>query len=263
MPRSDSLRRPAVVCGAVGVMLASVAVVFAFGDNADAAEEPVVDWQQSDFTEVIDPQTSTPTAAALPLVDPSALQPGDDLIPPAPPATDRPLSPQRSDPAPPAEDLTEQTSTDPFARSPEKILRSLSEIRVALDTPSDHTLAEEEFEKRGAMTLATHAWPEQTPEAAAYRFYCGPLWYEDANLERCGISHRCLQPVVSGTHFVATTALLPYRFVAEPPCKTAATKSFCPPGCRYPCCDNYLPPLDAGGSAAQAIALTGLIFLIP
>ncbi|MGC1275627.1 MAG: hypothetical protein WBC44_18110 [Planctomycetaceae bacterium] len=262
MPRSDRLRRPVIAFGAVGVSLAAVAAILTFGKNA-VAQEPVVDWQQSVFTEVIDPQISTPTAAAPPIADPFALPPGDDLIPPAPPAADRPLSPRRSDAAPATEDVPEQTPTDPFARSPEKILRSLSEIRVALDTPADDTLAEEEFEKRGVMTLATHAWPDQTPEAAAYRFCCGPLWYEDANLERCGYSHGCLQPVMSGTHFVVTTALLPYRFVAEPPCETAATKPFCPPGCRYRCCDNYLPPLDAGGSAAQAIALTGLIFLIP
>lgn len=157
----------------------------------------------------------------------------------------------------------ERISRDPFQRPPQDLLRSLSEVRVALDTPAAATQSETAIEKRGVVTLAPHAWPACTPEAAAYRFSCAPLWYEDANLERCGYSYGCCQPLVSGAYFFGNTATLPYRLVAESQCDRVPVKSFCPPGYRYSCVDNYFPEPDAAGGTAQALAITGLIFLIP
>lgn len=215
------------------------------------AEDGVVDWQDSIFTEVVTADDRGTTAPEPPepmeLPEPSPVSQLLDDAGPAAPQTGH-----------------NDGAADPFARPPGEYLRSLSEIRVSLETPAEETRAEEIFADRGLLTLTPHSWPTQTPEAAAYRFASGPLWYEDANLERCGYSHGpVLQPVVSGTHFLVTTALLPYHFAAAPPCETTPTKDFCPPGCRYGYCDNYLPDPDLGGGAVQALAITGLIFLIP
>jgi hypothetical protein len=111
--------------------------------------------------------------------------------------------------------------------------------------------------------LAPRSWPALTPAATPFVFRSSPLWYEDANLERCGYSHGCLQPLVSGAYFLGNTALLPYRMAAEPQCAVVPAKPFCPPGCRYSFRDNYLPPPSVRGAAAEAAAITGLIFLIP
>lgn len=162
---------------------------------------------------------------------------------------------------------------DPFDVVPQ--LKAMSDIAVTLDpsppVPTDATAAEpaftgtaaEYFASQGSTFLAPHHWPQRTPEAAAYQFCSRPLWYEDANVERCGETAGCLQPVVSGTYFFANSLLLPYRFAAEPQCTAVPQKQFCPPGCRYTHAQNYLPPWSPAGAVAEGAAITGLIFLVP
>ncbi|MBA3311773.1 MAG: hypothetical protein M3552_16770 [Planctomycetota bacterium] len=162
---------------------------------------------------------------------------------------------------------------DPFSVVPP--LKPLTQIQVTLaaappadsiagnDEPVFTGTAEEYFATKGGVFLAPRSWPRRTPEAAAYQFYSRPLWFEDANVERCGETVGCLQPVVSGTYFFANTLLLPYRFAAEPQCEAVPQKPFCPPGCRYTHAQNYLPPWSPAGVAAEAAAVTGLVFLIP
>ncbi len=136
-------------------------------------------------------------------------------------------------------------------------------IDVATADPAFVGTASEYFAAQGSTFLTPHTWPQRTPEAAAYQFCSRPLWYEDANVERCGETCGCVQPVVSGTYFFANSLLLPYRFAAEPQCQTVPQKQFCPPGCRYSCCQNYLPPWSPAGAVAEGAAITGLIFLVP
>jgi hypothetical protein len=162
---------------------------------------------------------------------------------------------------------------DPFSVVPH--LKPMSDIAVTLAPsppvpidvetaqPAYIGTAEEYFASQGSAMLAPRMWPQRTPEAAAYQFYSRPLWYEDANVERCGQTVGCLQPAVSGTYFLANSFLLPYRFAAEPQCATVPQKQFCPPGCRYTHAQNYLPPWSPAGALAEGAAATGLIFLIP
>lgn len=200
----------------------------------------------------------------------------DEFAPQPPPAAQQP--PARIVPERPMLDEgrtrgAEGIEFDPFGVVPP--LRPLRSISASLtsDPATDESVvggelpfngtAEEYFAQKGSVFLAPRVWHNRTPEAAAYQFYSRPLWYEDANLERCGHTVGCLQPVVSGTYFFANTALLPYRFAAEPQCSVVPQKGFCPPGCRYSHCDNYLPPWSPAGAISQAAAVTGLVFLIP
>lgn len=101
------------------------------------------------------------------------------------------------------------------------------------------------------------------PVGMHYCFYSRPLYYEDANLERCGYSLGLYQNLVSAAHFVGTTALLPYHIGSQPPQDCVWGKGECPQCSIYSFADNYLPPESEEGSWLEAGAVTGLILLIP
>ena len=64
-------------------------------------------------------------------------------------------------------------------------------------------------------------------------------------------------------HFFGTIPLLPYKMTVNCPCECVPALGRCPEGCRYSCCDNYLPPWDWHAAAVEAAAVTGVIFIIP
>lgn len=61
-----------------------------------------------------------------------------------------------------------------------------------------------------------------------------PLYYEEVNLERHGYSFGVVQPAVSAAHFFGTTALLPYKFVAEGRRECVYTLGHYRPGSKVP-----------------------------
>ncbi|MDA1014041.1 MAG: hypothetical protein O3A00_06260 [Planctomycetota bacterium] len=111
--------------------------------------------------------------------------------------------------------------------------------------------------------LCYKAEDARVPIGMHYCFYHRPLYYEDSNLERCGVSLGLYQNLVSATHFVTTTALLPYRLAAEPPQNCVWGRGECRQCTQYSFADNYLPPLSSAGALAEGAAITGLILIIP
>jgi hypothetical protein len=76
-----------------------------------------------------------------------------------------------------------------------------------------------------------------------YSFAYNPLYFEDKNLERCGLSCGCcIQPVVSGALFFGTVALAPYKILITPPCSCVFPSGECPAGCGFSCLENVLGP---------------------
>jgi len=76
-----------------------------------------------------------------------------------------------------------------------------------------------------------------------YLFAYHPIYMEDMNLERCGLSCGCcLQPAVSGLHFFGSIALLPYKMLVSPPCSYVYPPGECEPGCRFSYCENFIGP---------------------
>lgn len=73
------------------------------------------------------------------------------------------------------------------------------------------------------------------PQRYTFCFSHNPLYFEDANLERCGVGHGLCQPAVSAAQFLGRTALLPYSVIANPPCDCVTTLGDCPTCHRYPC----------------------------
>lgn len=89
-----------------------------------------------------------------------------------------------------------------------------------------------------------------------------PLYFDDPNLERCGIHYGCLTDAVSAIRFFGRVPLTPYMMGSIHPRDCVLS----PGECR--CCqcfgrDAYLPPLNAEGVAWQTAATVGFVFLIP
>ncbi|MCA9049658.1 MAG: hypothetical protein KDA89_13075 [Planctomycetaceae bacterium] len=92
-----------------------------------------------------------------------------------------------------------------------------------------------------------------------------PLYFEDPNLERCGIAAGCLTDVRSAAYFFGRMPVMPYLTTADPPCVCVRAKPDCP-CCHSFGCDGYIPPLrdfEFEAGVAQYLATVGLIFLIP
>jgi hypothetical protein len=102
----------------------------------------------------------------------------------------------------------------------------------------------------------------RTSARDTYAFHHQPLYFEQANLERCGKSWGCLTTAVSVTHFAASTIMLPWQMAVSPPCSTVRTLRDCKAGCEYPV-SSLLPEYSWTGATAEAAVITGLIFIIP
>ncbi len=96
----------------------------------------------------------------------------------------------------------------------------------------------------------------------SYVLYHNPLYFEDADLERCGASSGWLTPAASVAQFVVDAALLPYRMAVDPPTSKVRDLGDCRTGSEYSADANGLP-VSLRGLAAEAGVITALIFIIP
>jgi hypothetical protein len=79
--------------------------------------------------------------------------------------------------------------------------------------------------------------------APLFPYTYNPLYFEDANLERCGYSLGCCaQPFVSLTHFYGNVALWPFKMLVLCPCDCVYPQADCEPCTRYGYCDNFVGP---------------------
>lgn len=95
-----------------------------------------------------------------------------------------------------------------------------------------------------------------------YPVWYSPLYFEDPNMERCGVSDGCLTDFVSATRFFGRTALLPYMIGSNEPHSCVRSLGDCP-SCHQFGKDAYIAPLNAKGVALQTACTVGLVFLIP
>lgn len=90
-----------------------------------------------------------------------------------------------------------------------------------------------------------------------------PLYFEDAMLERHGHERfPVLQPMVSGTKFISTIALLPYLTALHHPCECRYALGHFRPGTCAPVLKDTLP-WDRRAAAAQALGVTGVVVGLP
>lgn len=136
--------------------------------------------------------------------------------------------------------------------------------------PGNETPPENQAAKHNQQFETRYKW--QSPSYAGFRpnrnsfpIRHNPLYFEDPNLERCGISHGCLTDAVSIIHFAARIPALPYLAAADHPTSCVRAKPDCPT-CHQFGPDAYFPhpgEIDLSAAAIQGAATVGLIFLIP
>lgn len=99
---------------------------------------------------------------------------------------------------------------------------------------------ERTFAAFGSAKVNNFPWLPSGPPVPMYGVAYHPIYFEDMNLERCGLSYGCLlQPIVSGLHFYIGFAVLPYKVVVAPPRSYIFSPPDSPPDCRFNCCENF------------------------
>lgn len=107
----------------------------------------------------------------------------------------------------------------------------------------------------------TRNWMEYSYFWMASGFACGPLYFEEPNLERYGYKVGCIQPCVSAAHFFATIPLLPYKMVVHPPHECVYSLGYYRPGDCAPLQHERFH-LQADAAAAEAGVVIGTILLL-
>ena len=95
-----------------------------------------------------------------------------------------------------------------------------------------------------------------------HNFCNNPLYFEDANLERCGQSNGCLTTAHSAVLFTTKIAFSPYLTTVDHPRDCVSALPDCPT-CHAFDSDAYFPPWSWKAAAVQAAAVTGLVYIIP
>lgn len=98
------------------------------------------------------------------------------------------------------------------------------------------------------------------PHRYPQKFCHNPLYFEDANLERCGQSNGCLTTVGSAIQFGTQIAMLPYLTTATHPDDCVETLGDCST-CQEFGPEAYFPRWSWKAAAVQAGAVTGGVFL--
>ncbi|AMV20497.1 hypothetical protein [Planctomyces sp. SH-PL14] len=75
--------------------------------------------------------------------------------------------------------------------------------------------------------VSNWTWPEPRHQRYTYPFYHTPLYFEDANLERCGLGYGVFQPWVSSGRFIGQTFIWPAAMFHRCPYEHVVTPGDC------------------------------------
>lgn len=129
------------------------------------------------------------------------------------------------------------------------------------------SFASEETSAKGPLveqfTERDPSWGWSNYQFEAANTFSHPLYFEDVMLERHGHErYPLLQPMISGTRFIATVPMLPYLMTVRPACETEYKMGHFRAGDRvYP----YLqrPPYVRNAAVVEATAIAGGIIALP
>jgi len=93
--------------------------------------------------------------------------------------------------------------------------------------------ASQDQEMIPVLIWAGDGWLEPRPARYTVPFSYQPLYYEEPNLERCGVGYGFLQPLFSSAAFVKNTITLPYHLITQPPRSEVPTPGDCFPSPRF------------------------------
>jgi hypothetical protein len=161
----------------------------------------------------------------------------------APAEPQSPIQLAQGQPAPMSAPAVVQNSPAENLAVDEERVRSLNKPlqRIALIEPVDvdglrpADISAELEPAQPPLVLTGSFFADAHPARYLYCFSHNPLYFEDANLERCGIPHRCCQPAASAAKFLSQAALWPYSLIVTPPGSCVTTLGDCPTCHSYPC----------------------------
>lgn len=107
-----------------------------------------------------------------------------------------------------------------------------------------------------------NAVPLMIRARGAEAFPYGPLYFEQANLERYGRYHSPLQPATSALRFFTTIPLLPYAMTIRDPHTAYYWDWPYEAGWAAPRV-RELPPFERRAAVVESAIITGLVFLLP
>lgn len=118
-------------------------------------------------------------------------------------------------------------------------------------------------EERRSLEAGRENWIASTFTWKASNLCHKPLYFEQRNLERYGhTAGPILQPVISGAHFFANIAVLPYQMGMYPPGECRYALGYYRPGDCAPWMIDPIP-LSLRGAIAQTGAVLGAVYVIP
>lgn len=202
------------------------------------------------------PATIAGPAAARPAENP----PADD-----PPAVPPALSPALSLAMAPAGATDDVPSTDELFPSLSNITLSeaaRSESLRGEDIPLPTDAAQPYRARFGRFLDVSGYRGTPRPTLMPFALQYHPLYFEDPNLERCGIHHGCLTDAVSAVRFFGRVPLAPYLLGSQPPHCHVHSPGQCR-SCQAYGCEAYVPPLNPQGAGWQAAMTVGFFFLFP
>jgi hypothetical protein len=177
-----------------------------------------------------------------------------------------PVAPPPS-PVPPQE-LTQKEKLKLRTDGRMKILnKSVTTIAIAQEPKPDAlplNLARLEAEGEPLVVVTSQGWIDIRPSRYPVPFFYQPLYFENPDLERCGHGYGIFQSVLSGGLFLGETITAPFHMGALCPTRLIESPGDCPTGCRLPCIPiyDYTPVQIARGTAVQAAAVVGAVFLL-
>jgi hypothetical protein len=142
---------------------------------------------------------------------------------------------------------------------------------TATDTIGNGSLpksfASEETSAKGPLpeqfTQRDPSWGWSNYQFEASNTFSHPLYFEDVMLERHGHErYPLLQPMISGTRFIATVPMLPYLMTVRPACETEYKMGHFRAGDRvYPYFQR--PPYVRNAAVVEAAAVAGGFIALP
>jgi hypothetical protein len=115
----------------------------------------------------------------------------------------------------------------------------------------------------GGLRTQERTWMASTMHYQASALCHKPLYFEEVQLERYGhTAGPVRQPIISGAHFIANLALLPYHMGINPPTECQYALGYYRPGS---CAPWMIPPfpLSLRGAASETAAALGIIAILP
>ncbi|MGB7324384.1 MAG: hypothetical protein WBD31_05900 [Rubripirellula sp.] len=160
------------------------------------------------------------------------------------------------------EDSPTRSRNDPLARL-RKPLRSirLSSTDLSAKVPEDLAAASLDQAGHAAIYITGTGLGVPRPNRYTERFQHRPLYFEQANLERCGRSYGVFQNAISGFRFLSNTMTLPYHMTKQRPNCPVAGGGDCQTCQSYPIDWNPFP-LDRRAALAEMAAIGGFSLLL-